>query len=104
MEWVANATKISGRPSVATMSLSGGYTPSVDEAVAALVSSGVPTVVPAGNEGINATYYSPGSEPSATTVAASDIDDQIVWNSNKGSGVDIFAPGMRCLLAALKLT
>ena len=104
MEWAAGAAKSSGRPSVVSMSLGGDFLASVNEAAANLVSSGVTTVVSAGNDGIDVSYYSPSSEPSVITVGATTIADERLDFSNKGAGVDIWAPGMRFPLAVLKLT
>ena len=93
LDWVASAAKSSGRPSVASMSLGGGLITAVNDAAANLVSSGVTTVVAAGNDDSDAADYSPASTPSVITVGASNIDDTKADYSNFGSVVDIWAPG-----------
>ena len=60
---------------VASMSLGGGYSSTVNSATAQLVKSGTPTAVAAGNDGRDASNYSPASEASAITVGASDSND-----------------------------
>ncbi len=90
IDWVA------GSPlprRVANMSLGGGKSLVVNAAVAGAVSKGVTMVVAAGNSSADACNYSPASEPSAITVAAStSLDAKPSW-SNFGTCVDIFAPG-----------
>jgi len=95
MDWVAGAAKSSGRPSVASLSLGGAFLASVNEATANLVSSGVTTVVAAGNSWTDAADTSPASTPSAITVGASTIADEKAFFSNYGAVVDIWAPGMQ---------
>lgn len=80
-------------PSVVSISIGGAYTQSVNNAVEALVASGCPVVVSAGNSNGDATEMSPASAPSAITVGATEDDDAIADYSNWGAGVDIFAPG-----------
>jgi len=94
------ATKSTGKPSVANMSLGGGYSASLNAAVKAAVDSGVTFVVAAGNSNADACSYSPASEPSAISVCASDIgesgsvqEDVRSYFSNYGSCTDVFAPG-----------
>ena len=94
MDWVAGAAKTSGRPSVASISLGGYAIDAVNAAAANLVSSGVTTVVAAGNSDDDAADYSPASTPSVITVAASTIADAKASFSNWGAPVDIWAPGM----------
>jgi subtilisin family serine protease len=90
INWVkANAIK----PAVANMSLGGGYSASLNNAVASAVSSGVTFAVAAGNESTNACNRSPASTPSAITVGATTSTDARAGYSNYGTCVDIFAPG-----------
>jgi subtilisin family serine protease len=90
INWVAaNAIE----PAVANMSLGGGYSASLNNAVAAAVSSGVTFVVAAGNESTNACNRSPASTPSAITVGATTSSDARASYSNYGSCLDVFAPG-----------
>ncbi|PVH76642.1 subtilisin-like protein [Cadophora sp. DSE1049] len=83
--------------SVLSMSLGGSYSVSLNNAVASVVSSGIPVVVAAGNDNINAASVSPASAPSAITVGATDSNDYRAWFSNYGAGLDVFAPGVSIL-------
>ncbi len=90
IDWVAaNAVQ----PAVANMSLGGGYSSSINSAVANAVSAGITFVVAAGNETTDACSKSPASEASAITVASSTSSDARSSFSNYGSCVDVFAPG-----------
>ena len=93
MNWVANEARSTGRPSVASMSLAGGYMASINTAAANLVSSGVTAIVAAGNDNQDAGEYSPASTPSVITVGATTIADARASYSNYGAVVDIWAPG-----------
>jgi subtilisin family serine protease len=91
LNWIAGDHK--GVPAVANMSLGGGKSDSVNNAVAALHNSGVPVVVAAGNSNADACRYSPASEPLAITVGATQSDDNRANYSNIGKCLDLFAPG-----------
>lgn len=91
IDWVtANATL----PAVVNMSLGGGASQSLDDAVAASIEKGIIHVVAAGNEDQDACDVSPARTPEAITIAASDNKDQRASFSNYGSCVDLFAPGV----------
>jgi subtilisin family serine protease len=95
VDWVtANHVK----PAVANMSLGGGASTAVDDAVRASVAAGVTYAVAAGNgnrAGIaqDACGYSPARVPEALTVGATTKTDSKTSWSNYGSCVDLFAPG-----------
>jgi serine protease len=91
IDWVAGAAK--GKPSVANMSLGGGFSQVQNDAVASAVDEGVTIFVAAGNDNSDACSYSPASEPKAVTVAATDINNRRASYSNFGSCCDIFGPG-----------
>ncbi|UUZ73546.1 S8 family peptidase [Polaromonas sp. P1(28)-8] len=90
IDFAANSTL---RPAVANMSLGGGASQAVDDAVAGAVSRGVTMVVAAGNSNANACNYSPARAPSAITVGATTSADARASYSNYGSCLDLFAPG-----------
>jgi subtilisin family serine protease len=90
-----------GGPCVANMSLGGGFSQAVNDAVAGAVEAGVAFAVAAGNENQNACSTSPASEPVAITVGAVDDSDKRASFSNFGTCVDIFAPGVSILGAAI---
>ena len=80
--------------SVANMSLGGGKTPAVNDAVNHMVDSGVFASVAAGNNNGDACNYSPAGASGAVTVAASDNADRKATFSNWGRCVDVYAPGV----------
>ncbi len=86
-------------PAVANMSLGGGASRALDEAVRNAVEKGVPMVVAAGNENEDACNGSPSREPAAITVGASTIRDTRAEFSNYGECLDIFAPGTEIMSA-----
>ncbi|KAJ1947916.1 proteinase B [Kickxella alabastrina] len=81
------------RGSVANMSLGGGFSRALNEAVNNAVEGGVHYAVAAGNDNRDACSYSPASAPKAITVGATSITDERAWFSNFGKCVDVFAPG-----------
>ncbi len=96
VDWVtANYTL----PAVANMSLGGGASQALDEAVRNAVKKGLPVVVAAGNENEDACSSSPAREPGAITVAATTVRDTRADFSNYGECVDIFAPGTEIVSA-----
>ncbi|MEW2380667.1 S8 family serine peptidase [Micromonospora sp. NPDC047707] len=96
VNWVtANAVK----PAVANMSLGGGASSALDNAVANSVASGITYAVAAGNSSANACNYSPARTRSALTVGSTTSSDARSSFSNYGSCLDIFAPGSSILSA-----
>ncbi len=81
------------KPAVANMSLGGGASTSLDNAVANAVAAGVTFVVAAGNSNANACNYSPARAATAITVGATTSTDARASYSNFGSCLDLFAPG-----------
>ncbi|KAI9604760.1 hypothetical protein H4Q26_002729 [Puccinia striiformis f. sp. tritici PST-130] len=80
--------------SVANMSLGGGNSPSLDQAVNAAVDTGLHFAVAAGNDNKDACTFSPAAAKKPITVGASTIQDERAYFSNHGKCVDIFAPGL----------
>jgi aqualysin 1 len=97
IDFVRTDCTANGRTCVANMSLGGGFSQALNDAVANAVAAGIPFAVAAGNESQNACNTSPSSEPSAITVAAKDDPDSRASFSNFGTCVDIFAPGVSIL-------
>jgi subtilisin family serine protease len=81
-------------PSAANMSLGGGVSSTLNTAVKNSVAAGVVYAVAAGNDGGDACLHSPAAEPTAITVGATDINDGFASFSNRGTCVDINAPGV----------
>jgi hypothetical protein len=82
------------RPAVANMSLGGGASTALDNAVANAVRAGVFIAVAAGNSNRDACTQSPARAPLAFAVAASDPNDTRATFSNFGTCVELFAPGV----------
>jgi subtilisin family serine protease len=80
-------------PSVANMSLGGGASQALDDAVTNSIAAGVVYAVAAGNETTDACTRSPARTPDAITVGATTITDARASFSNYGTCVDIFGPG-----------
>ncbi|GBF08251.1 aqualysin 1 [Deinococcus aerius] len=81
-------------PAVANMSLGGGFSQAVNDAVNSAASRNLVMAVAAGNEKQNACNVSPASAASAITVGATTkTDSRDTGYSNYGSCLDIFAPG-----------
>ena len=90
IDWVkANHVK----PAVANMSLGGGTSTALDNAVNATVAAGVTMVVAAGNDNSNACNYSPARAANAITVGSTTSSDSRSSFSNYGNCLDIYAPG-----------
>ncbi|RGB43520.1 cerevisin precursor [Rhizophagus diaphanus] len=77
----------------ANMSLGGGKSRTLDDAVNGAVSVGLNFAVAAGNDNRDACDYSPAAAENAITVGASTIEDERAWFSNYGKCVDVFGPG-----------
>ncbi|HEY6194769.1 MAG TPA: S8 family peptidase, partial [Candidatus Eisenbacteria bacterium] len=92
VDWVT--ADHTSRPAVANMSLGGGLSPTLDNAVRASIADGIVYCIAAGNSGANASTASPADVAEALTVAASTSSDQFAVFSNFGSGVDLIAPGV----------
>ena len=96
IDWVAaNAVM----PAVANMSLGGGASQLLDDAVRNAAAKGIFFSIAAGNSAVNACTTSParvggGSTAGVMTVAATDSSDLEASFSNYGSCVDIWAPGV----------
>ena len=80
-------------PAVANVSITGGYSAAVNNAVQNSINSGVTYVVAAGNSASDACGYSPASVAGALTVGATTGSDTQAAYSNSGACVDLFAPG-----------
>jgi subtilisin family serine protease len=95
MDWVA-ANHI--KPAVANMSLGGGASTAIDDAIGRMYDAGVPVIVAAGNGNMggreqDACNYSPSRAPKAYTIGATTSSDSKTSWSNYGNCVNLFAPG-----------
>jgi aqualysin 1 len=95
VDWVtANARK----PAIANMSLAGGLSQALDDAVRRSAAGGVFYSIAAGNNGADACLKSParagaGTDNGIATVAATTSSDLETSWSNYGPCVDVWAPG-----------
>ncbi|KAI1748351.1 subtilase [Xylaria castorea] len=88
---------------VMNMSLGGGQSKAINNAIQAIADAGVVPVVAAGNEAQDAANTSPASAPDAITVGALDAaTDQRASFSNFGTVVDIYGPGVDVLSVGIK--
>lgn len=92
INWVTSNHQ-AGAPAVANMSLGGGASSAIDNAVNNSIADGVTYAVAAGNETTNACNKSPARTAAAITVGATTSTDARAYYSNYGSCLDIFAPG-----------
>ena len=92
LSWI-RTIDLGTRRGVVNLSLGGGPSTMLDNAVAQLVAEGYVVTVAAGNESQNACDVSPAREPSALTIGATTRVDTRAWYSNFGSCLDLFAPG-----------
>jgi PKD repeat protein len=96
VDWVTGHH--AGSPAVANMSLGGGASSSLDQAVANSIASGVAYAIAAGNGNMagiaqDACNYSPARVAAAMTIGATTKTDAKTSWSNYGNCVDWFAPG-----------
>lgn len=90
VDWVAQNAVL---PAVANMSLGGGDSTALDNAVKNAISRGISFVVAAGNSNADACSGSPNKVPEALTIASSTSSDARSSFSSWGSCIDLFAPG-----------
>jgi subtilisin family serine protease len=86
-------------PAVANMSLGGGASTALDNAVNNLANAGVAIAVAAGNSNANACNSSPARAANAITVGSTTSTDARSSFSNFGTCLDLFAPGSAILSA-----
>jgi subtilisin family serine protease len=93
IDWVTGDHD-AGEAAVANMSLGGGKSAAVDQAVRNSISDGVTYALAAGNETEDACTGSPSGVTEAITVGATDATDRRASFSDFGSCVDFFGPGV----------
>ena len=90
------------KPAVANMSLGGGASQALDDAVRNLIAAGVTVAVSAGNNNrADACNVSPARVAEAITVGSTRRNDVVSGFSNIGPCLDLFAPGDTILSAWL---
>ena len=101
VDWVTGH-HTAGAPAVANMSLGGGASTALDNAVRTSIADGVSYAIAAGNGNIlgfqaNACNSSPARVAEAMTISATDSTDRKASWANYGNCVDWFAPGVSVL-------
>lgn len=94
IDWVIKDMENQKGRGVINMSLGGGYSAILNNAVDEAAHSGIPVAVAAGNSGDDACSESPSSAKGVFSVGASDINDDFAYFSNYGKCVNIIAPGV----------
>jgi aqualysin 1 len=92
VDWVTGNHQ-AGQPAVANMSLGGGKSAALEQAVANSIADGITYAVAAGNETEDACTGSPSGLPAAITVGSTTSTDARSSFSDFGPCVDFFAPG-----------
>jgi subtilisin family serine protease len=90
VDWV---TQNHVKPAVANMSLGGGVSTALDQAITNSIAAGVSYAIAAGNDNANACNGSPARVAAANTVGSTTSTDARSSFSNFGTCVDVFAPG-----------
>ena len=85
------------RRGVVNLSLTSAPNTLIDEAVRSCVAAGLFVAVAAGNARDDACLYSPSRERKAFVVGATSEDDSLMYFSNSGACVDLYAPGENIL-------
>jgi subtilisin family serine protease len=96
MDWVGRKAI---RPAVASMSLGGGFSQALNDALDSIVEAGIVVVTASGNENTDACRKSPGSAPLSINVGATNPADERAVFSNYGNCINIWAPGRDVLSA-----
>jgi subtilisin family serine protease len=99
IDWVADNHN---KPAVANLSLGGGFSATLNDALDNLANSGVFVASASGNSNANACNTSPASAPNSTTVNASDINDNKASFSNFGECTHLYAPGVAITSTVLR--
>jgi subtilisin family serine protease len=92
VDWVTGNHQ-AGQPAVANMSLGGGKSAALEQAVGNSIADGITYAVAAGNETEDACTGSPSGLAAAITVGATTSTDARASYSDFGACVDFFAPG-----------
>jgi aqualysin 1 len=92
IDWVTG-NHAAGQPASANMSLGGGASTALDNAVNNSINDGVTYSIAAGNSNANACNYSPARVAAAITVGSTSSSDARSSFSNYGTCLDLFAPG-----------
>jgi subtilisin family serine protease len=94
LDWILSPLNTNPKnAAVLNLSIGGGASSIITDAVLKLTNAGITVVAAAGNDNADACNYSPASAPTAITVGSTMVNDAKSSFSNWGSCVDINAPG-----------
>ena len=85
---------------VVNMSFAGPSDPEMQLKIAALRQKGAVLIAAAGNAGPNARPLYPAAYPEVIAVTATDADDKLFAQANRGTHIAVAAPGVAILAAA----
>ena len=94
LEWI-----VQQRAKVVNLSFAGPQDRLLSKALAGAKERGVITVAAAGNGGARSAPLYPGADPSVIAVTATDAEDKVFSDANRGAYVAIAAPGVDVLTA-----
>ena len=94
LEWV-----VQQRAKVVNLSFAGPQDRLLSKALAGAKERGVITIAAAGNGGVRSAPLYPGADPSVIAVTATDAEDKVFSDANRGSYIAISAPGVDVLTA-----
>ncbi|KAM3424591.1 hypothetical protein BST61_g6582 [Cercospora zeina] len=104
LDWINKdvaAKKAFRRGSVVNLSIGADFSQIFNDAVSALAKAGILVVVAAGNNGADASKYSPASAPGACAIGSISYYNTVNAFSNFGSTVALHAPGFRVRSAGI---
>jgi hypothetical protein len=84
---------------VINMSFAGPADPALARSLAAAHKKGIVLVAAAGNAGAKSPPLYPAADPNAIAVTATDADDNLFAQSNRGNHIAVAAPGAQILVA-----
>lgn len=84
---------------VINMSFAGPSDPAIGRSLAAARKKGIVLVAAAGNEGAKSAPLYPAADVNVIAVSATDADDQLLEQSNRGNHIAVAAPGSQIMVA-----
>jgi subtilisin family serine protease len=84
---------------VINMSFAGPADPAIHRSLEAAHKKGIVLVAAAGNEGAKSPPLYPAADPNVIAVSATDADDNLLEQSNRGNHIAIAAPGSQIMVA-----
>ena len=85
---------------IINMSFAGPSDPSLARALKAAYDKGIVLIAAAGNAGPKSPPLFPGADPYVIAVTATDVDDKLFTDANRGKYISVAAPGVDILVPA----